>query len=76
MERGLAQVSDDGALRASIRQVIADNPRPVADYLAGKEAAAKALIGPLMRATRGAANPQVATEILMEELSALRATGA
>ena len=67
---GLAQVSDDAALRGLIRQVIADHPQPVADYCRGKEVAAKALVGPLMKATRGSANPHVANQILVEELKA------
>ncbi len=72
---GLSQVSDEAALRATIRQVIADNPKPVADYRAGKAAAAKALLGPLMRATRGSANPAVASKILQQELDELRNNG-
>jgi aspartyl-tRNA(Asn)/glutamyl-tRNA(Gln) amidotransferase subunit B len=67
---GLAQVSDAAALRGLIRQVIADHPQPVADYCRGKEVAAKALVGPLMKATRGSANPRVANQILVEELKA------
>jgi len=67
---GLAQVSDEAALRGLIRQIIADHPQPVADYCRGKEVAAKALVGPLMKATRGSANPQVANAILIEELKA------
>jgi aspartyl-tRNA(Asn)/glutamyl-tRNA(Gln) amidotransferase subunit B len=69
---GLAQVSDDTALRAVVRQVIADHPRPVADFLAGKAAAAQALLGPVMRATKNSANPRAVTQILQEELGALR----
>ncbi|MCC6628956.1 MAG: Asp-tRNA(Asn)/Glu-tRNA(Gln) amidotransferase subunit GatB [Chloroflexi bacterium] len=72
---GLAQVSDDAALRSLVRQVIADHPQPVADYCRGKEVAARALIGPLMKATRGSANPQVAHQILLEELKAHCAGG-
>jgi aspartyl-tRNA(Asn)/glutamyl-tRNA(Gln) amidotransferase subunit B len=67
---GLGQVSDDGALRSLVRQIIADHPQPVADYCRGKEVAAKALVGPLMKATRGRANPQLANQILVEELKA------
>lgn len=71
---GLAQVSDDAALRAMIRQVIAENPRPVADYLGGKAAAANYLFGPLMRVTKGSANPTEARRILFEELASLAET--
>ncbi len=62
--RGLAQVSDTSALEAVARQVIADNPGAVAQYLAGKEQVLKFLVGQMMRATKGQANPTLAAEIL------------
>lgn len=62
--RGLAQVSDTSALEAIARQVIADNPGAVAQYLAGKEQVLKFLVGQMMRATKGQANPTLAAEIL------------
>lgn len=67
-EQGLAQISDEGKLREIARQVIEANPQPVQDYKAGKERALGFLVGQVMKATKGRANPQAATQILKEEL--------
>jgi len=48
--------------------VLASNPQPVADYRAGKETAQKFLMGQVMKATRGKANPAVVTELLLTRL--------
>ena len=66
---GLAQVSDASALEAVVDRVLAENPGPVEQFLGGKEGALNALIGPVMRETRGAANPQVAAELLRKRLT-------
>jgi aspartyl-tRNA(Asn)/glutamyl-tRNA(Gln) amidotransferase subunit B len=63
-ERGLSQISSDDELSALAAKVIDANPKPVADYRGGKDAALKALVGQLMRETRGRANPQIAEEVL------------
>lgn len=63
-EKGLAQVSDEGALKSMVDQVIADNPKSVADLKAGKQAALQFLIGQIMKASRGKANPQIAKELI------------
>ena len=55
---------DEATLREICRQVVAENPAAVQDYRGGKEAAFKALIGGVMKATRGKANALQATEIL------------
>ena len=52
-------------------EVLAANPKAVADYKAGKEAAIKALMGQVMKRTKGAANPQEATAVLKEKLAKL-----
>jgi aspartyl-tRNA(Asn)/glutamyl-tRNA(Gln) amidotransferase subunit B len=67
-ERGLAIVQDDGAIDAAIADVIARNPKPVADFKAGKQQAAGALIGQVMRAVKGA-DPQQVRERLIAKLS-------
>ena len=67
--KGLTQISGEDALSPIISQVIADNPDPVADYRSGKEAALKYLVGQVMRHSRGQANPQQASELLVESLS-------
>jgi aspartyl-tRNA(Asn)/glutamyl-tRNA(Gln) amidotransferase subunit B len=68
-EQGLAQVSDSSALEATVRQVIAENPAPVADYRAGKLPAINRLKGAVMRASQGKANPAVAEELLKKLLT-------
>ncbi len=68
---GLEQVQDTGLLNAVADEVIAANPKAVADYKAGKEAAIKALMGQVMKRTKGAANPQEATALLKEKLAKL-----
>lgn len=67
-EKGLAQISDEAALEAATRRVIEAHPGPAADFRAGKEKAFGFLMGQLMRATKGKANPQVAGEVLRREL--------
>lgn len=52
-----------------VSQIIADNPDAVADYCSGKEAALKYLVGQVMRHSRGQANPQQASELLVAALS-------
>ena len=67
-QKGLSQISDSSELEKMAEKVIADNPQAVADYKAGKETAVKFLVGQLMRATRGRANPQIATQLLKNKL--------
>ena len=67
--RGLAQISDAGAIEAAVDAVLAANARLVADYRAGKEKALNALVGKVMAATQGKANPAQANEILKRRLS-------
>ena len=67
-ERGLAQISDVEALSRVVDEVIAANPKAVADYLAGKEPVLRFLVGQVMKATRGKANPKLANELLLEKL--------
>ena len=69
---GLAQVSDTDSLKAIVEEVLAANPDPVSDYLSGKEQAVRFLMGQVMKATRGKANPQVVNQTMREELEALR----
>jgi aspartyl-tRNA(Asn)/glutamyl-tRNA(Gln) amidotransferase subunit B len=66
--RGLAQVSDEAALAAVVTQVLDEHPGPVAQYLGGKEAISGWLMGQVMKATRGKANPQLVKELLREKL--------
>ncbi len=70
-ELGLEQVQDSGLLNQIADEVLAANPKAVADYKAGKEAAIKALMGQIMKRTKGAANPQEATALLIEKIAKL-----
>ncbi|MBI4304330.1 MAG: Asp-tRNA(Asn)/Glu-tRNA(Gln) amidotransferase subunit GatB [Chloroflexi bacterium] len=67
-QRGLSQISDTGEVEGVIEQIIQANAQAVADYRAGKEAAAKFLVGQVMRATRGRANPKLVNELLGKKL--------
>ncbi|MFC1904840.1 Asp-tRNA(Asn)/Glu-tRNA(Gln) amidotransferase subunit GatB [Chloroflexota bacterium] len=67
-ERGLSQISDTQEVEDIIRQAIQDNVQAVADYNAGKEAALKFLVGQVMKATRGRANPNIVNELLKKYL--------
>jgi len=68
-ERGLSQISDTGELEATIADVINSNVQAVSDYRAGKETALKFLVGQVMRATKGRANPVLAGELLQKKLT-------
>jgi aspartyl-tRNA(Asn)/glutamyl-tRNA(Gln) amidotransferase subunit B len=67
-EKGLKQVSDEGALLAAVREVIAQNPGPAEDVRNGKEKALGFLMGQVMRKTQGKANPGVCRPLLEREL--------
>jgi aspartyl-tRNA(Asn)/glutamyl-tRNA(Gln) amidotransferase subunit B len=67
--RGLAVVSDDGALMAVVDEVIAANPEIAQKIRDGKIAAAGALLGPVMKATRGQADATRARELILERLT-------
>jgi len=66
---GLTQVADTGALQALVDQAIAANPKAVADFRSGKTVAAKALVGQVMKASGGKANPAMVDRLLQEKLS-------
>ena len=67
-ENGLKTVNDEGALRSVVEQVIADNPRSVADYQAGKTKAIGFLVGQTMKAMKGKADPGMVNKLLKELL--------
>jgi len=67
--KGLRQISDAGAIEALVEQVLAANPKLVEDYRAGKEKAFNALVGQVMRASQGKANPAQANAILRRRLA-------
>jgi aspartyl-tRNA(Asn)/glutamyl-tRNA(Gln) amidotransferase subunit B len=65
---GLAQVSDEGAVLAIVREVIARETDAVAQYRKGKQAAIGFLTGQVMKAAKGKANPKLAASLLAREL--------
>ena len=68
-EKGLKTVNDEGALRATVERVIAENPQSVSDYLGGKEKAIGFLVGQTMKAMKGKADPGSVNALLKELLS-------
>ena len=69
-QRGLAQIADEGALRAVVEEVIAANPGQAAEYRAGKDALLGFFVGQVMRSTGGRAEPRAVQELLREALLA------
>lgn len=67
-KKGLVQISDQGQLEEIIAEVVANNPKSVEDYKNGKEKAIGFLVGQVMKATRGKANPGMVNKLLKEKL--------
>jgi aspartyl-tRNA(Asn)/glutamyl-tRNA(Gln) amidotransferase subunit B len=67
--KGLRQISDPGALEEAVREALAAHPKLVEDYRSGKEKAFDALVGQVMKATKGKGNPQEVSRILRERLA-------
>lgn len=67
-EKNLGQTSDEGELSGIVDKVIANNPKSIEDYKAGKDNAIKFLMGQIMKETQGKANPQMVMGILKEKL--------
>ncbi len=65
---GLRQVSDEGAIAKIIDEVLANNPKSVEDYNAGKKNAIGFLVGQCMKASKGQGNPQIINKLLTEKL--------
>ncbi|MGD0877042.1 MAG: Asp-tRNA(Asn)/Glu-tRNA(Gln) amidotransferase subunit GatB [Anaerolineales bacterium] len=70
--KNLAQVSDEGYLEGVVAQILNDNPKEVASYLAGKETVFQWMMGQVARLTRGKADPQVARQLLLQALTKLK----
>jgi aspartyl-tRNA(Asn)/glutamyl-tRNA(Gln) amidotransferase subunit B len=68
-EKGMLQVSDPEALRTSVREVLVANPAVVEEFKAGKESVIQFLVGQSMKATKGAGNPGLLRDLLLDELS-------
>ena len=68
-EKGLSQITDTSEIEAIVLQVVEEHPGPAQDYRDGKKKAIGFLVGQVMRATRGKANPQLVNQILTQVLS-------
>ncbi len=68
-KQGLKQITDSGAIESLVDEVLAANPANVAEYRAGKEKAFNALVGQVMKAAKGKANPQQVNELLKKKLA-------
>ena len=66
--KGLVQISDTSALAADIDAVLAENPKELADYRAGKTKLMGFFVGQVMRRTKGQGNPAVVNQLLAEKL--------
>ncbi|PLT33312.1 Asp-tRNA(Asn)/Glu-tRNA(Gln) amidotransferase subunit GatB [Bacillus sp. V5-8f] len=67
-EKGLVQISDEGALKKIVSEALDNNPQSIEDFKAGKQKAIGFLVGQIMKATKGQANPQLVNKILLEEI--------
>ena len=70
--RGMVQISDVGDIEPAVAEAISGNPKPVADYLEGKDAAIRFLVGQVMKSTKGKANPQLVARLVKEQLDSMR----
>ena len=68
-DKGLVQITDTKAIEAIVDAVIAANPKPVADYKSGNKKALGALVGQVMKQSKGKANPQMVNQLLADKLS-------
>ncbi len=68
-EKGLVQISDEGSISAVVDQILQDNQKVVEDFRSGKENALGFLVGQIMKATKGKANPAVVNKMLRDKLS-------
>ncbi|MDQ0254051.1 aspartyl-tRNA(Asn)/glutamyl-tRNA(Gln) amidotransferase subunit B [Evansella vedderi] len=66
--KGLVQISDEGEIRKMVNEVLDGNEQSIADYKEGKKKAVGFLVGQVMKASKGKANPQLVNKMLVEEL--------
>ncbi|WP_019155489.1 Asp-tRNA(Asn)/Glu-tRNA(Gln) amidotransferase subunit GatB [Robertmurraya massiliosenegalensis] len=67
-EKGLVQISDEGELLKVVAEVLDNNPQSIEDFKNGKNKAIGFLVGQLMKATKGQANPQIVNKLLQQEI--------
>ena len=71
-QRGYTQISDTSSVEPSVIEALEANPRAVADYLGGKESAAKFLVGQVMKLTRGQAKPELVNQLVTDALEQMK----
>ncbi|MBS4536997.1 Asp-tRNA(Asn)/Glu-tRNA(Gln) amidotransferase subunit GatB [Clostridium sp. D2Q-11] len=68
-EKGLIQINDEDEIKKMVSEIIEKNPQSIEDYKNGKDRALGFLVGQVMKATRGKANPQMVNKMILEELN-------
>ena len=68
-EKGIVQVSDSGQLLAWVNEALDNNPKSIEDYKNGRDRAIGFLVGQIMKASKGQANPQMINKMLLEEIA-------
>ncbi len=68
-EKGLVQISDEGAIKEVALRILEANPQSIADYKAGKDRALGFLVGQCMKEMKGKGNPQILNQIILKELN-------
>jgi aspartyl-tRNA(Asn)/glutamyl-tRNA(Gln) amidotransferase subunit B len=71
-EKGYTQISDSSAVDLAVNEALEANPQAVADYIGGKETAAKFLVGQVMKITKGQAKPDLVNELVVLALEKLK----
>jgi len=67
--KGLVQISDEGALLAIVSEVLDNNAQSIEDFKNGKDRAIGFLVGQIMKATKGQANPPMVNKLLQQEIA-------
>ena len=68
-EKGLMQISDEGAIQEVVNKVLEANPQSIVDYKAGKDRALGFLVGQCMKEMKGKGNPQILNKLILEVLN-------
>ena len=68
-EKGLVQISDEGAIKEIVEKVVENNPQSIIDYKAGRDRALGFLVGQVMKKSKGKANPGLVNKLLLEILN-------
>jgi aspartyl-tRNA(Asn)/glutamyl-tRNA(Gln) amidotransferase subunit B len=67
-DKGLVQISDEGEIQKMVNETLDENPQSIADFQNGKDKAIGFLVGQIMKASKGKANPQMVNQLLIEEI--------